>query len=782
MANHTGQQLGNYRLSRLLGSGGFARVYLGEHIHLGTLAAVKVLDRRLTDEEVERFRNEARTIVRLEHPNIVRVLDFGIEDLTPYLIMNYAPNGSLHDSCHNDLPLPLERVLPYVKQVASALNYAHENRVIHRDVKPQNMLLGNHNEVLLSDFGIAVLAHSEGSLTTQEMAGTAQYMAPEQIRGKPRPASDQYALGIVVYEWLCGVLPFRGTRWEIIEQQLSTAPPPLRDTIPHLPFAIEEVVLRAIAKDPQERFPSVQVFAVALEQASKEVDQLPIISPKNPSDSPLLTGTPPATTNTGGPATHSSLPPHPAPQPEFSDPTNPVVESEPEHSTDSQPDSSGSNETIVDTVQTPIKQPATPSSLPPARSSARPYRRRVTFLAGVALLLLLVIGGIVLFTLRNLSANYAMFGFDSQHTRFNPQEHTINPSNVSQLKPYWTFTTNGRIAASPAVVDGIVYLASLDGYLYALDASTGSKRWSIAIQTGSYYESSPAVVNGVVFIGSSDHKLYAINASTGTILWSATTQDALNSSPTVANGIVYVGSEDGKLYAFNASGCGHPPCLPLWTAPTSNGIDSSPAVANGVVYVSSEDGTLAAFNASTGVLLWSAAPTKKIQYITSSPTVVNGMVYVGSEDGKLYAFNASGCGHPPCSPLWATSTGLAIESSPAVANGVVYVSSFSTPGLVGSADGKLYAFDVSNGTPLWSAPLGQRGGGKSSATVANGLVYIGSGDHHVYALNASGCGHPSCSPLWSFTTGAEVESSPVVANGVVYVGSLDGKLYSFHLP
>jgi eukaryotic-like serine/threonine-protein kinase len=773
MANHTGQQLGNYRLSSLLGAGGFARVYLGEHIHLGTMAAIKVLDRRLTDEEVERFRNEARTILHLEHPNIVRVLDFGIEDLTPYLIMNYAPNGSLYDICHNDIPLPLERILPYVRQAASALNYAHDNRVIHRDVKPQNMLLGNQNEVLLSDFGIAVLAHTEGSLTTQEMAGTAQYMAPEQIRGKPRPASDQYALGIVVYEWLCGVLPFRGSRWEIIEQQISAAPSPLRDMVPYLPIAVEEVVLKALAKDPQERFPSVQAFAAALEQASQGMDQLHVVSPENLSDSPLLTGTPLAPANTGGSATRSSLPPHPLPQPEFAEPTNPGAESEPEQTSYSQPDSPGPSEMIVDTVQPPITQPTTSPSLPPARPSARPYRRKVTFLVGVVLLLVLIIGGVVLYMLKNLPANYAMFGFDAQHTRFNPQEHTINPSNVSQLLPYWTFSTNGRIAASPAVVDGVVYVASLDGYLYAIDANTGSQRWSIAIQTGSYLESSPAVVNGVVYIGSSDYKLYAIDASTGKILWFATTQNVLTSSPTFANGVVYVGSGDTRLYAFNASGCGHPSCAPLWTAPTSDGIDSSPAVADGVIYVSSQDGTLAAFNASTGALLWSAAPTKKILYITSSPTVANNIVYVGSEDGKLYAFNASGCGHSSCSPLWATSAGGAIESSPAVANGVVYVSSF---------DGKLYAFDVSNGTPLWTASLGQGGGGKSSATVANGLVYIGSEDHHVYAFNASGCGHPSCSPLWSFTTGAEVESSPVIANGVAYVGSLDGKLYSFHLP
>ena len=139
--------------------------------------------------------------------------------------------------------------------------------------------------------------------------------------------------------------------------------------------------------------------------------------------------------------------------------------------------------------------------------------------------------------LKNLPANYTMFGFDAQHTGFNPQEHAINPSNDCQLKPYWTFSTNGRIAASPAVVDGVVYVASLDGYLYAIDANTSSQRWSIAIQTGSYLESSPAVVNGVVYIGSSDYKLYAINATTGKILWFATTQNVLTSSPTVANGV-----------------------------------------------------------------------------------------------------------------------------------------------------------------------------------------------------------------------------------------------------
>jgi len=142
MTDRVGQQLGNYHLIRLLGHGGFAVVYLGEHIHLNTLAAIKVLDTRLTSDEIAQFRNEARTIARLEHPHIVRVLDFGVEDSVPFLVMGYAPNGTLRQHYQRGTRLSPGEVLPYVKQVASALQYAHDQKLIHRDVKPENMLLG----------------------------------------------------------------------------------------------------------------------------------------------------------------------------------------------------------------------------------------------------------------------------------------------------------------------------------------------------------------------------------------------------------------------------------------------------------------------------------------------------------------------------------------------------------------------------------------------------------------------------------------------------------------
>src|SRR5256714_1531078 len=266
---HEGQRLGNYRVINLLGQGATASVYLAEHVHLGTQAAIKVLTAQLVSGEGEQFRQEARTIARLEHPHIVRVLDFGVEDGTPYLVMAYAPGGTLRQHHPKGTRLPLDTVVAYVNQVVQALQYAHHQKLIHRDIKPENLLLGHNHEVLLSDFGLAVLAHSARSQPVQETAGTMAYMAPEQIQGHPSPASDQYALGIVVYEWLCGDRPFHGTWSELGTQHLLTPPPPLQEKVPTIAPAVEEAVLRALAKDAQHRFEQVQDFATALEKASK---------------------------------------------------------------------------------------------------------------------------------------------------------------------------------------------------------------------------------------------------------------------------------------------------------------------------------------------------------------------------------------------------------------------------------------------------------------------------------------------------------------------------------
>ncbi len=187
--------------------------------------------------------------------------------------MDYAPNGTLRKRHARGIPLPPTTVISYVRQLASALHYAHEQKVIHRDVKPENMLVGRNNEILLSDFGIALVAQSSRYNSTQglqDMAGTIAYMAPEQIQSSAGPNSDQYSLGIVVYEWLCGNRPFQGSFAEIAVKHTMATPPSLREKVPELSPAAEEVVMKALAKEPQQRFENVQAFAVALEQAFRE--------------------------------------------------------------------------------------------------------------------------------------------------------------------------------------------------------------------------------------------------------------------------------------------------------------------------------------------------------------------------------------------------------------------------------------------------------------------------------------------------------------------------------
>ncbi len=261
--------IGNYRIIRLLGKGGFAEVYLGEHIYLKRLAAIKVLHARLGKEGVEKFLIEARIVASLEHPNIVRVLDYDVEGDTPFLIMNYAPNGSLRQRHSRNIPVPPVVVVGYVKQVASALQYAHNRKLVHCDVKPHNMLLGSNDEVLLSDFGLVLfdqyMYQYTWPQTSQIGAGTPPYMAPEQFTAMAVPASDQYSLAVVVYEWLCGQLPF--SKGDMAYLHNRVAPPPLREKLAVITPAIEKVVLRALKKDINQRFASVKDFSDALEVA-----------------------------------------------------------------------------------------------------------------------------------------------------------------------------------------------------------------------------------------------------------------------------------------------------------------------------------------------------------------------------------------------------------------------------------------------------------------------------------------------------------------------------------
>jgi serine/threonine protein kinase len=282
VADYSREQLGNYRLVRLLGYSGFATVYLGEHLYLKRQATIKVLRTALSDKEKRRFHEGARLLANLSHPQIVHVLEFAVtqrwvtiqnkrtvEDIS-FLVMDFVPGHNLRTACPAGSTLSLDAVARYIKQAASPLQYAHDRGIIHRGIKPENLLLNKHQQVLLSDFGLALFAPSPDLLNMQDRAGTAPYAAPEQLRGKPVFASDQYALGIIAYEWLCGHRPFAGADVEVIRQHISVSPPPIRQKRPSIPATVEDVILKALAKDPQQRFASVTAFAQALEDASQK--------------------------------------------------------------------------------------------------------------------------------------------------------------------------------------------------------------------------------------------------------------------------------------------------------------------------------------------------------------------------------------------------------------------------------------------------------------------------------------------------------------------------------
>jgi len=265
-----GQQLGNYRVVRFLAEGGFAEVYLGEHIHLGTYAAIKVLKTRLTNADLKAFREEARTVARLRHTHIVSILDFDVQGEMPFLVMDYAPHGTLRQRHAKGTILPPTTILPYLTQLADGLQYAHNQHLVHRDVKPENMLLGWDDEILLSDFGIAVMLQTSRSEREHEVIGTITYMSPEQFKGRVLPASDQYSLGVVTYEWLCGQTPFQGSTTEIARQHVHSIPPSLTARNPRISPELERVVMRALAKDPEQRYPNIQAFVKAFKTASPQ--------------------------------------------------------------------------------------------------------------------------------------------------------------------------------------------------------------------------------------------------------------------------------------------------------------------------------------------------------------------------------------------------------------------------------------------------------------------------------------------------------------------------------
>ncbi|MDX1992262.1 MAG: serine/threonine-protein kinase [bacterium] len=273
----TGRHLGSYEVRQVIGRGGMGEVYLGYHPLLERTVAIKIMRPEFVDEAElrKRFEREARTVAKLRHANIVTMYDFGQLENLYYMVMEYIDGYTLAEALHHVRQYTPSEALPIITEVASALDYAHSHGIVHRDVKPSNVMLqrlgdtiNDAQRAILMDFGITkVIGLNEHLTDTDRPVGTYDYMAPEQVLGERSldRRADIYALGIMVYQMLTGQLPFRAkTTARLVFAHLKQTPAYPGSLAPDLPDSISDAIMRAIAKDPADRFPTAGEFAAAL--------------------------------------------------------------------------------------------------------------------------------------------------------------------------------------------------------------------------------------------------------------------------------------------------------------------------------------------------------------------------------------------------------------------------------------------------------------------------------------------------------------------------------------
>jgi eukaryotic-like serine/threonine-protein kinase len=283
-----------YELEQKIGEGGMARVYRGRDLRLNRRIAVKVLHSHYASEPgfLQRFHHEAQAAANLRHSNIVDVYDVGLDGDIHYIVMEYVDGSDLKALLTRGGPLPVEQAVAIAEAVAQGLSAAHRIGLVHRDIKPQNIIVGPGGQVKITDFGIAKSALSTAMTETGVTFGTADYISPEQARGQPAtPRSDIYSLGVTLYEMLTGRLPFSGeSSIAVAMQHVGEEPPPPRMFNPRIPPALEALVLRAMSKDPNDRPATAQEFARLLAGWRDVGEQATVVRPVAPRPAPPRTG------------------------------------------------------------------------------------------------------------------------------------------------------------------------------------------------------------------------------------------------------------------------------------------------------------------------------------------------------------------------------------------------------------------------------------------------------------------------------------------------------------
>ncbi|GAB4353328.1 MAG: hypothetical protein Kow0099_37550 [Candidatus Abyssubacteria bacterium] len=493
-------QIGNYELLTEIGKGGMGVVYLARHIETGERVAVKVLPPELTrsPKYVERFRREATAVARLDHPNIIKVFDVGEENGIHFFAMEYLGGQSLRSFLKQRGKLPPADAVKIILDIADALELAHSQGIVHRDVKPDNIMSDESGAFKIMDFGIAHTEVGTQLTVTGTIMGTPEYMSPEQASGlKVDRRSDIYSLGIVLYEMLTGKAPFRGdTAIEVLQMHVTKTPESPKLLNPEIPGKLAEVVSRMLEKQPANRYDSFRHVCNALSMALPE-SMRTRIQAKPREIQPQVSRQ------------------RARPEPRVRER---VVLKTPPGMWYALAASLIANLLLVGYIL------IAPGALPEPSQPAEPA-----------------------FAIRGRMFAPPVVADDTLYLA--SEDGVVYAQNLASGETLWKFTAGDKITGAPIVDGERVYVGSWDQHVYALNASNGSVIWKTNI--GGCVFSTPALSDGTLYVCTREGKVFALDINSGKERWNARSKTATRFAPAIHGNALLVASEEGKLHAYS---------------------------------------------------------------------------------------------------------------------------------------------------------------------------------------------------------------------------------------
>jgi outer membrane protein assembly factor BamB len=669
---------GEFRLRARLGAGGMGRVYLG-YSPGGRAVAVKICRPEFAADPafVRRFALEVDAARAVNGLYTAQVIDAGPDDIPPWMATSYVPGPSLYDAITADGPLPEPAVWRLAAGLAEALQAVHACGLVHRDLKPTNVLLAADGPRVI-DFGVARALDGTSLTTTGVTFGTPSYMSPEQGTGDPLgPASDVFALGSVLCFAATGGVPFGDGDPPSVLYRVIYSPPAL-DAVP---ARLRDLVAACLAKNPADRPGLPQILRACQDRAEVAGD---------PDDG-----------SSGGFASASFWPGevavlisrHQAGLRDAAGALRPPGEAT--------RDIDGQIASRLGTWPPAAGSRAAGSR---ARPPGRPAVSRRRVLAGL--------GGAGLAV-----AALAVTGFEltrSDGGRAADAARTGRPARLA-----WSHQTGGPVTSGAAVAGGVAYIGSDDGHIYAFRAASGHLIWKIPV--GGAVSAPVTIAGNRLLAGGADGMVHALSIPDGGRLWRRPTGGPVRCQPTVAGGVVYVGSDDHHVYALRA-GSGHP----IWHQPTGGKVRSAPRAGrypyDTLVYVGSDDGNLYGLDTDTGTPAWHVRAGGAV---AGGPIQAGAGVYAGSDDGALLSVETD-----TGNENWRFAAGGAIRGTPVSAGQTVYF---------GSADRSVYAVAVytldKSGSKIWSRHLG--GAVNSGLALRGTMLHAGSDDGYLYAIDTT---------------------------------------------